>query len=323
MDSLKGLRIVYMGTPEFAVEPLKALLVNSAEIVGVVTAPDKPAGRGQRILQSPVKQFAQMQNINTLQPFNLKDVGFIESLKALNADLFIVVAFRMLPKVVWSIPRLGTFNLHASLLPQYRGAAPINWAIMNGESRTGVTTFFIDEKIDTGSVLLQQEEEIYPDDTAGDLHDRLMDVGSELVVRTALKLYNESIGATQQHKLMESGELKPAPKLFKENTRIRWAESSSVLHNFIRGLSPYPAAWTEIVNEEGKSTGVKILRAKVSNSANVMPVGSIKTDGKTYLNVSCGKGSIDVLEIQLSGKKALPIGDFLKGFRAIESYKFI
>ncbi len=323
MDTLKGLRIVYMGTPEFAVEPLKALLVNSAEIVGVVTAPDKPAGRGQRILQSPVKQFAQMQNIKTLQPFNLKDIDFIESLKALNADLFIVVAFRMLPKAVWGIPRLGTFNLHASLLPQYRGAAPINWAIMNGESRTGVTTFFIDEKIDTGSILFQQEEEIYLDDTAGDLHDRLKGVGAELVVKTALKLHTESVDTIQQKELVNSKELKPAPKLFKENTRIQWSEASSVLHNFIRGLCPYPAAWTEIVGEDGKPAGVKILRAKVSNSVNIMPVGSIKTDGKTYLNVSCGKGSIDVLEIQLSGKKALPIGDFLKGFRAIESYKFI
>ncbi len=323
MDSLKGLRIVYMGTPEFAVEPLRALMVNSANLVGVVTAPDKPAGRGQRIVQSPVKQFAQLHNISILQPFNLKDQGFIDSLKALNADLFIVVAFRMLPKIVWSIPKLGTFNLHASLLPQYRGAAPINWAIMNGELRTGVTTFLIDEKIDTGNVLLQQEEEIYPDDTAGDLHDRLMGVGAELVVKTALKLYGKSIEAIEQHKLIEFGELKPAPKLFKENTRIQWAESASVLHNFIRGLSPYPAAWTEMVSDDGKTTTAKILRAKVSDISIEMPVGIIKTDGKTCLSVSCGKGSIDILQIQLSGKKALPIDDFLKGFRAVESYRFI
>lgn len=323
MDSLKGLRIVYMGTPEFAVEPLRALMVNSANLVGVVTAPDKPAGRGQRIVQSAVKQFAQSHNIHTLQPLNLKDQDFITNLKALNADLFIVVAFRMLPMIVWGIPKLGTFNLHASLLPQYRGAAPINWAIMNGELRTGVTTFLIDEKIDTGNVLLQQEEEIYPDDTAGDLHDRLMGVGAELVVKTALKLYSGSIEAIQQDKLIESGELRPAPKLFKENTRIQWSESASVLHNFIRGLSPYPAAWTEMVSDEGKTTTAKILRAKVSESPIEMPVGIIKTDGKTYLSVSCGRGSIDILQIQLSGKKALPVGDFLKGFRAVESYKFV
>ncbi len=315
---------MYMGTPHFAVEPLKALLAHSASVIGVVTAPDKPAGRGQRISQSPVKQFAQEQNLNTLQPNNLKDELFIDSLKALNADLFIVVAFRMLPKAVWSLPRLGTFNLHASLLPQYRGAAPINWAIINGEIKSGVTTFLIDEQIDTGGILLQREVGISPDDTAGELHDKLMVVGAKLVVETAHSLFAGTIRPIDQSKFISANELKPAPKLFKDSTRICWSDSAQVVHNFIRGLSPYPAAWTEVIGSDDKVTSAKILRAKVADTNDsIEPVGSTKTDGKSYLRVKCGSGHIDILQIQLSGKKALPIDDFLKGFRNIEAYRFI
>ena len=315
---------MYMGTPHFAVEPLKALLAHSASIVGVVTAPDKPAGRGQRISQSPVKQFADEQNLNTLQPNNLKDERFIDSLKALNADLFVVVAFRMLPKAVWSLPRLGTFNLHASLLPQYRGAAPINWAIINGECKSGVSTFLIDEQIDTGSILLQREVDISPDDTAGELHDKLMVIGAKLVAETASRLYSGTVKPMEQSKFISANELKLAPKLFKDSTRICWTDSAQVLHNFIRGLSPYPAAWTQLVGSDDKVTLAKILRAKVAdtNESNA-PIGSTKSDGKSYLRVKCGSGHIDILQIQLSGKKALPIDDFLKGFRNIEDYRFV
>ncbi len=324
MEQQKELRIVYMGTPDFAVEPLKALCGNGYNVMAVVTAPDKPAGRGRKLKSSPVKQFADSNNISVLQPTNLKDEGFVNELKSLNADIFVVVAFRMLPKVVWQIPKLGTFNLHASLLPQYRGAAPINWAIINGEQKTGVTTFLIDEKIDTGSILLKQEIDIQPNETAGELHDRLMQIGATVVVKT-VEMLREGAEPTPQSKLVgEDEKLKPAPKLFRENLRINWALPAIEVHNFIRGLSPYPAAWTEMVDDARNTVSVKVYRSSlVDKNQQELSEGTILTDGKSYIHVVCGKGIVAVDELQLAGKRRLSAKEFLVGFNRLASNHFV
>lgn len=321
MKDLSKIRIVYLGTPHFAVAPLKALLDNGAHVVGVVTAPDKPAGRGQRIAQSAVKQFASERGLPILQPTNLKDPDFLNSLRSLGAHMFIVVAFRMMPQEVWDMPPLGTFNLHASLLPQYRGAAPINWAVMNGEKVTGNTTFLVSQEIDTGQILMQREEPILPHDTAGQLHDRLMEMGSELVVETAENLFKGNVNPIEQDNLIKA-DLKPAPKLFKDNTRIDWSRPAADLHNFIRGLSPYPSAWAELTDGKGNTLTAKILLAQPSEVACDHPAGTVLSDEKTHLTVCCGEGAIDILHIQMAGKKSLPIKEFLMGYRDVQELKF-
>lgn len=320
----KDLRILYMGTPDFAVEPLKRLTENGYNIVGVVTVPDKPAGRGQKLRISAVKHYAQQQNIRVLQPEKLRDPEFIKQIEELNPDLSIVVAFRMLPEIVWRIPRLGTFNLHASLLPDYRGAAPINWAIINGDKVTGVTTFLIDKEIDTGNILLRQQVDIDDNDSAGDLHDKLMLVGANLVEKTVIQLAEGKINPIPQHEFIDKLHVsRPVPKLFKDTTKINWNEPASNVHNFIRGLSPYPAAWCQLTNEHGESVSVKIFRSelvKVEGSCSDM--GKITTDGKSFLHIACKQGTIGVKQLQLAGKRRLDITDFLSGFRDIKRYCF-
>lgn len=320
----KDLRIVYMGTPDFAVEPLRALLEHGYSVAAVVTTPDKPAGRGQKISQSAVKRFAEEKNISILQPEKLRDQSFIDKISAIQPHIIIVVAFRMLPEVIWKLPTLGTFNLHASLLPNYRGAAPINWAIINGEKKTGLTTFLIDEQIDTGRILLRKELDIKPDETAGELHDRLMLLGGNLVVDTVNVLASGKIDPILQKNLIDDASLiKPAPKLFKENLKINWDDSAESVHNFIRGLSPYPAAWSNLTDGLSSSISAKIFRSRVEITSNQsMNHGAISTDGKSYLHVQCGTGKISILELQLAGKKNMPIKDFLLGFRDIEKYRF-
>lgn len=320
----KDLRIVYMGTPDFAVEPLRALLNFGFNINAVVTAPDKPAGRGQKLSQSAVKEFAVGQNLRVLQPLKLKDQSFVQEITSIQPHIIIVVAFRMLPEVIWKIPTLGTFNLHASILPNYRGAAPINWAVINGESKTGLTTFLIDEKIDTGRIILRHEVGIDPNETAGELHDRLMAIGGDLVVRTVNILALGEVDPIPQESLIEDrAEIKDAPKLFKERIKINWNENALNIHNFIRGLSPYPAAWCSISDGLSNDSSVKIFRSKVIGfESDANEPGTILTDGKSYLHVCCGRGVISILEIQIAGKRNMPVKEFLLGFRDIEKYRF-
>jgi len=319
----KKLRIIFMGTPGFAVESPKALVENGYNIVAVITAPDKPAGRGHKLSESAVKQFALQANIPVLQPEKLKNPVFLEELKGLQADLQIVVAFRMLPEVVWNMPPLGTFNLHASLLPQYRGAAPLNWAIINGETETGVTTFLLSHEIDTGRILFTEKTPIHHNDTVGDLHDRLMVAGANLVLKTVDALARDEINPVAQDELITSGaEFKHAPKLFREDMRINWKKSAVEVRNLIRGLSPYPAAWTKLVKlGSGQSTEMKIYYAEMSDGDDAHP-GTIFTDGKNYLKVACGNGWIEITDLQLSGKKRMKTDEFLRGFQNISGYKF-
>lgn len=316
-----------MGTPQFAVAPLKLLLEKGFNVCAVVTAPDKPVGRGLKIAQSAIKEFALEQGIKVLQPLSLKDSEFIAQLESMEAHLFIVVAFRMLPQAVWSLPKLGTFNLHSSLLPMYRGAAPINWAIINGESKSGVTTFLIDENIDTGKILFQQECEIKESDNAGDLHDKLMEMGAQLVVKTAVALINGTARAVEQLVGQKEAELKLAPKLNKESGAINWELPCLEVFNLIRGLSPYPAAHSTLYNDQ-KSIPVKIFEAEPlfdseqGGAASVLLPGEIETDGKSYLRVGCTKGSLNITSLQASGKKRLPIREFLAGLRDASSFYF-
>lgn len=325
MTDKRDLRIIYMGTPQFAVEPLRALLKEGYTISAVVTTPDKPAGRGQQLSQSAVKQFAISNGLKVLQPQNLKDNSFVYELSSLKPHIMVVVAFRMLPEVVWTIPSLGTFNLHASLLPNYRGAAPINWAVINGEVLTGVTTFLIDHQIDTGNILLRQEVKIDPNETAGELHDKLLPIGAQLVVKTVEQLASGNVKPIPQVHLIDKGQVpKLAPKLFKETIKIDWSRDASSIFNFIRGLSPYPAAWSKLVDANGNEQSVKIFKVRiVQNTTTHSEVGVINTDGKTFMNVNCGEGELSIEELQLAGKKNLPVKDFLLGFRGIESYRFI
>ncbi len=296
-----------MGTPEFAVASLDAIVKAGHEVIAVVTAADKPAGRGQKLTGSAVKQYAESAGLLVLQPEKLRDPQFIDALRQLNADLQVVVAFRMLPEVVWSMPRLGTINLHASLLPQYRGAAPINWAVINGEQETGVTTFFIQKEIDTGNLLLSEKVPIGNDETAGELHDKLMITGAHLLVRTLELIGNGSYSDEPQE---ESGELKTAPKLFKENGLIDWHRPCREVYNKIRGLSPYPAAYTVF---QGKT--LRIFRAELLENEPAAAAGEFVTDYKTYLKFACDDGLIGIIELQLEGKKRMDVREFLRGMR--------
>ena len=303
---MQDLRIVFMGTPEFAVSSLEILVENNFNVIAVITAPDKPQGRGQKITPSPVKACALKYNIPVLQPTNLKAPEFVEELKSYNANLQIVVAFRMLPEVVWAMPAIGTFNLHASLLPQYRGAAPINWAIINGEKETGVTTFFLKHDIDTGSIIMQEKEIIHEDDTVGTLYERLMQKGARLVLKTVQAIASEKYTITPQ----PSGiEIKHAPKIFKETCEIRWDQPTQKVRNFIRGLSPYPAAWT-IIN--GKTFKIYSASASANKSDHAKP-GDIKTDNKNFLELKTADGWLAVKELQPEGKKRMSINEFFRG----------
>jgi methionyl-tRNA formyltransferase len=308
------MRIVFMGTPEFAVASLDILVRNNYNIVGVITAPDKPAGRGQQVQQSAVKKYAAEKGLHVLQPEKLKSEQFLEELRALNADLQIVVAFRMLPEAVWKMPRLGTFNLHASLLPQYRGAAPINWAVINGEKETGVTTFFLQHEIDTGKVLFRESTRIGEDETAGELHDRLMEIGSKLVLKTVKAVETGNYTETPQEELAAGLELRHAPKIFKENCRIDWNSPIDRIHDHVRGLSPYPAAWTELSGPDGKLHFIKVFRTSKENASHDQPAGTVISDGKNYIKIAAPKGYIYLLDIQLAGKKRMGVAEFLRGF---------
>ncbi len=318
---MKDLRIIFMGTPEFAVASLNILVENNYSIVGVITAPDKAAGRGKKLKQSAVKEYALEHQLNLLQPTNLKDPEFIRQLAGLQADLQIVVAFRMLPEAVWNMPSLGTFNLHASLLPQYRGAAPINWAIINGETQTGATTFFLDKEIDTGNILLSETVNISYTDTAGDLHDRLMNLGSKLVLKTTDAIAKGEITSTPQKEMSQSeSAIKHAPKLNKENCRINWNHKGEQIYNLIRGLNPYPAAYTFLLNADKKEFNLKIFKARYESCEECHQTGFIESDDKTYIKISCKDGWLYLEEIQLEGKKRMKIIDFLRGFRFNNSY---
>ena len=308
------MRIVFMGTPDFAVESLKRLVEEGFNIVGVVTMPDKAIGRHHDVLQSsPVKKYAQEKGIPVLQPEKLRDETFLAELKALKPDLQIVVAFRMLPQVVWALPPLGTFNLHAALLPQYRGAAPINWAIINGDTETGITTFFLDEQIDTGRIILQEHTPITIEDCAETIHDKLMTQGAELVVKTVRLIESGQAEATDQSLFITEEPLRSAPKIFKDTCRIHWQEHSlKSAYDFIRGLSPYPAAWTPIL-ANGKETEMKIYRASMLPNESSEGKVELLSDGKTYLKISLPGGYLSLEEVQLSGKKRMPITDLLRG----------
>ena len=308
-------RIVFMGTPDFAVQTLSRLIEEECNVVGVVTMPDKAIGRHHDVLQSsPVKKFALEKGIPVLQPEKLRDEAFIAELRALQPDLQIVVAFRMLPQVVWALPPLGTFNLHAALLPQYRGAAPINWAIINGDAETGITTFFLDEQIDTGRIILQEHIPIAPDDCAEDVHDKLMMQGAELVIKTVRLIENGQATATDQSQFMTDEPLRPAPKIFKETCQIKWQEHTlQSAYNFIRGLSPYPAAWTPVI-ANSKETEMKIFRATMLPEAkNTSPYKGEVERGSDFLRIALPGGFLSLDEVQLAGKKRMPIADLLRG----------
>ncbi|MBO7379911.1 MAG: methionyl-tRNA formyltransferase [Bacteroidales bacterium] len=343
----QDLRIVYMGTPDFAVPTLDALVQGGYNVVGVITMPDKPAGRGHKLQYSPVKEYALAHQLPLLQPEKLKNEDFLAELKSWNADLQIVVAFRMLPEVVWNMPRCGTFNLHAALLPQYRGAAPINWAVMNGDTKTGATTFFLDHDIDTGRIILKEEMDIAPDENVGSVHDRLMEMGKGLVCRT-VDLVLEADGninripTIDQQTLMNDlvaatgiAELRPAPKIFKETCHIDWTATAQSIYNKVRGLSPYPAAWTELTLSNGEILSpVKIYRVSMlpesgnnkhsdnnlNNQSNPVPSkglepGKMETDGKNYIHIGCADGTIALEELQLPGKKRMDVKALLNGVK--------
>jgi len=307
---MNTLCIIFMGTPEFAVPSLEILVQNKFNVVAVITAPDKPRGRGQKLTPSPVKECALKYNIPVLQPINLKSPEFLEELKGYQANLQIVVAFRMLPEVVWAMPALGTFNLHGSLLPHYRGAAPINWAIINGEKETGVTTFFLKHEIDTGSIIFQEKEPIYDDDNAGTVYERLMNKGAQLVLKTVKAIEQGDFPSTPQ---TTSSEIKHAPKIFKETCQINWKQSSEQIRNFVRGLSPYPAAWTELNGKVFKVFTVHRLPATLDNSLRNVDCGQIHTDHKTYLHIKTSDGWISIDEFQPEGKKRMNVQEFFRG----------
>ena len=317
----EDLRIVYMGTPEFAVEPLSCLIEGGYNVVGVITMPDKPAGRGHKLQCSPVKQYALKHNLPLLQPERLKDEAFLEALRTWKADLQIVVAFRMLPEVVWSMPRLGTFNLHASLLPQYRGAAPINWAVINGETETGITTFFLKHEIDTGEVIQQVRVPIAETDDVGMVHDKLMHLGARLVTETVDAILDGTVKSIPQEDMAVQGELRPAPKIFKETCRIEWAQPVKRVYDFVRGLSPYPSAWTNLVSPQGESFVLKIFETEKTVVVHTLSPGTIQTDGKTYLRVAASDGFVDIRSLQLPGKKRLKTDELLRGFHITDEWR--
>ncbi len=318
----KKLRIVFMGTPEFAVASLEALLAADFEIVAVVTAPDKPAGRGKKIMQPAVKVAALSHGLTVLQPERLKAHDFVETFRELQADLGIVVAFRMLPKVIWAMPKLGTFNLHASLLPDYRGAAPINHAIINGETETGITTFFLQHDIDTGDIILQEKMPIGPAESAGELHDRLMHTGANLVVKTAKAISSGDYTQQPQQWPANMNRMpRQAPKIFKEDTLIDWKNPANKIYNKIRGLSPYPTAYTVLKSPEELLFPIKIYQATYEDTSAALPPGSILTDSKTYLKIYAEDGSIEILELQMAGKTRMSTKNFLNGFDMNERWQ--
>lgn len=309
---MSKLKIIYSGTPEFAVEPLKKLVDNGYDIAAVITAPDKPAGRGMHLRHSAVKEFALKHGLNILQPTKLKDSGFLDSVRKLHADLHIVVAFRMMPEQLWSMPRLGTLNLHASLLPQYRGAAPINRAIMNGETTTGVTTFFLKHEIDTGDIILSDKVDIGTTEIAGELHDRLMHIGAALVLKTVQQIEKGNLSTTPQNSIAST--IKHAPKIFKNDCIINWSDKTSTVFNQIRGLSPYPGAFTLLEDKNGKTLTLKIYIASVVENKELLEAGKIISDNKSFLNLATSDGVISIKELQLEGKKRMNVEDFLRGF---------
>jgi len=307
----EDLKIVFLGTPDFAVESLDRLYKGGYNIAGVVTMPDKPAGRGHKLLFSPVKQYALDHGLHLMQPVSLKSQEFIDELRGLNAGLFVVIAFRMLPEVVWSMPPLGTFNLHASLLPKYRGAAPINWAVINGDDKTGVTTFFLKHEIDTGDVIDQVAVDILPEDNVGTVHDRLMMLGADLTIKTVDRILEGNLSATPQDAL--AGEPAPAPKIFKDTCHIDWTQAAMKIHNLVRGLSPYPAAWTSLVKDDASEPlQMKIFETAVSSETDLAP-GTIKIDGDK-LYISCADRLLEVRSLQLAGRKRMSASDFLRGY---------
>ena len=308
--SMKDLRIVFMGTPEFAVASLDALVEAGCQVVAVVTAPDKPAGRGMKLMQSDVKKYAVEKGLPLLQPEKLKNPAFLDELKSYQADIQVVVAFRMLPELVWNMPPMGTINLHGSLLPQYRGAAPIHWAVINGEAQTGVTTFKLQHAIDTGDILLQESFPIGPDDSTGDVHDRMKLIGAKLLVKTIEGLAAGSIKEQAQATFANPADLKHAPKLFTENCQINWNKPVQELHDFIRGLSPFPGALSKL---DGKI--LKIYRSSIEKSTHSHSIGQLVTDGKLFLKFAAEDGYIHVLDLQLEGKKRMLVADFLRGYR--------
>ncbi|HEC43720.1 MAG TPA: methionyl-tRNA formyltransferase [Bacteroides sp.] len=314
------MRILFMGTPEIAVSSLSALIDDGQTIVGVVTAPDKPAGRGRKVKSSAVKDFALENSLNILQPEKLKSVDFLEALNKLEPELIAVVAFRMLPEEVWGMPPKGSINLHASFLPQYRGAAPINRAIMNGEKETGVSTFFIEKDIDTGKVIMQEPVPIDPDDNAGILHDRIMKKGAELLVRTVRAIETGDTKEIAQSKLLNPEEkLKSAPKIHKEDCKINWNQNVQCVYDHVRGLSPYPTAWTTIVTPEGKELMLKVYASEKKDRDSVFPPGTLLSDGRNRLEVVCRSGILNLKDVQVEGKKRMEIDEFCRGFKDLST----
>lgn len=317
-----SLRIIYLGTPDFAVASLDVLVKNGYNIVGVITAPDKPSGRGLQLTQSAVKQYAVEHNLHVLQPTNLKDPAFLEEVRALKADLQIVVAFRMMPEALWNMPPVGTFNLHASLLPQYRGAAPINHAIINGETKTGVTTFFLKHVIDTGDIIFQERVSIGPDENAGELHDKLMAVGAGLVLKTVQAIESDNVKPIPQDQVAEK-DIKHAPKIFRDDCRIDWTKTAEQIHNHVRGLSPYPAAYTIYIGIDGKETNIKVFATKLTLDHNDKKPGTIETDNKSYLKVYAAGGVLEIIELQPAGKRRMKLHEYLAGNKIEANTQFI
>lgn len=309
------LRIIYMGTPDFAVEPLKTLVEAGKDVVAVVTMPDKPAGRGHKLQFSPVKEYALKAGIPVLQPENLKSPDFLQELASYNADLQIVVAFRMLPEAVWSMPKYGTFNLHASLLPRYRGAAPINWAVINGDKETGITTFFLKHEIDTGNIILQEKVAIDEEDNAGDVHDKLMYLGADLVLKT-LKMIEEDNVITRPQ---DDAQASPAPKIFKDTAKLDFDKYAADIRNLVRGMAPYPAAWFNIKLQDGNESMMKIFKVSTEEKNHNYSVGTILTDGKKMLKIACKDGFINLLEVQMAGKKRMAAEDLMRGTNLVGS----
>ncbi|MGA3012952.1 MAG: methionyl-tRNA formyltransferase [Bacteroidales bacterium] len=309
-------RIIFFGTPDFAVASLQSLVDAEYRIVGVVTAPDRISGRGLKIHNSPVKEFALLHNLPLFQPVNLKDPDFLRQLKSIRPDIQVVVAFRMLPKEIWSLPVSGTFNLHASLLPQYRGAAPINWVLINGEKETGVTTFFLDEQIDNGNIIFRETLPVGDEETAGELHDRLMAAGARLVVKTMRAVESGNVPFISQEALLDPDEvrLKKAPKIHKEDCRIEWKNNALTVFNFIRGMSPHPGAFTELIATDGTPFYLKVFRVQREIILHTLPPGTIKSDGRTYLKVAVNEGFIQLSEVQIAGRKVMDMLSFLKGY---------
>ena len=310
----EDLKIVFLGTPDFAVESLRRIHEGGYNIVGVITMPDKPAGRGHKLLHSPVKQYAVANNLPLLQPVNLKDPQFVEELRSLGANLFVVIAFRMLPEVVWSMPELGTFNLHASLLPKYRGAAPINWAVINGDTETGVTTFFLKHEIDTGDIIRQEKINILPTDNVGDVHDKLMMLGADLTIDTIEHIIAGDLKTIPQDDILQGAEPTPAPKIFKDTCLIDWSKQAVNVHNLVRGLSPYPAAWTNFVQEGKEPITMKIFESAVVEYDGLLTPGKFTIEANRMF-VDCSDARIEIISLQIAGKKRMPTADFLRGLK--------